>query len=154
MSDNWQVRVARGWRDTDLPPDVGRVLETHRAEGKRAVFSLHADSHAEGLQESFDLILYDGSGPNDFLWTPFQLFDHLLAQLENEKVDVASVLFVNFQPMTFSHTPRPEGERAVVPSALEGIRRFSQYVTGSLQVQGLWSTCEWALLSFERYIEA
>src|SRR5262245_53463331 len=80
----------------------------------------------------------------------FRALEHFLSTLERDEVDVVSLIFVNFQPETFSLSPRPEAYAANMPTVVEGLRHFLQAVVGSIQGEGMWSLYEWAMVSCTR----
>jgi hypothetical protein len=145
----WVVRVGRGWRD-QIPADVGKVLQIHEGHDKLGVLCVHADAHLPGFQGCSDIPFYGQSQDIDAAGLVFHVVGQFLAHLHRDEVDVASLIFVNFKPQTFSLSPRPEGVVADVPSPLEGLRWFCQNVVGSIRGEGMWSVCEWAMLSCTR----
>ena len=146
---SWQVRVGRGWRD-QIPPDVRKVLELHDGQGKLAVLLIHADTHLEGFQGSGDIMFYGHAQDVEAVGLAFRAVEQFLSTLERGKVDVVSLIFVNFQPRTFLLSPRPEGAVAELSTVVEGLRHFLGTLVGSIQGEGMWSLCEWAMLSCSR----
>jgi hypothetical protein len=144
-----QVQVGRGWRDK-IPPDVRKVLELHDGQGKLAVLVVHADAHLEGFQGCGDTMFYGHAQDVEAVAMAFQAVSNFLATLQRGEVDVVSLIFVNFQPKTFSLSPRPDATVAVVATVVEGLRHFLEAVVGSVSGEGMWSLCEWAMVSWTR----
>lgn len=145
----WQVRYGRGWRD-QVPPDVRTVLELHDENGKQGVLCVHADAHLEGFQGSSDIMFYDTTAGVEAVAMAFKAVSQFLEKLSQPGVDVASLIWVNFELKTFALSPRPEPIRGEAGEVAEGLRVFLDSVTGSVQGPGMWSSCEWAMVSCSR----
>lgn len=154
MSHAWSVRFGRGWLDGNPPPDVRKVLEVHTPDPYRlAVLCVHSDSHIDGFRSSSDLPFWERMSPGAEVEAAAKIFgavDRFLANLTSETVDVASIIFVNFKPRTFSLTPRPEELISDVHSLPEGLQLFCASVAASIRVEGMWSLCAWAMLTCTR----
>ncbi len=152
----WTVRVGRGWRQLEKPPqDVEMVAEIHK-EGKDAVISQHCDSHLKGFRGLGDCALY-GDGHSFEPRTAAQVLTILhqfLTNLHLTDTDVTSLIFVNFKPREFTLSPRPQGGFADVASVTQGLLIFFENVAGSLEPFGnhdaMWSLCDWAMLTCTR----
>jgi hypothetical protein len=136
-----------------MPPDVATALQIHpEGQGKRCVFCVHADAHLEGAQGSSDIVLYGHSQDTEAAALVLRALDRFLSLLDHEGTDVVSLIFLNFEPLTFTLQPQPPAFAREASSATEGIRLFCQGVVGSIQGEGMWSSCDWAMLSFSRAV--
>ena len=149
----WTVKVGWGWRDR-LVPELQAVLTVHDHGDRPAVLVRQSNTAAAPTP---------GEGPGSYLpfwpqlpslegaYLVFAGLRRFLDDLENPEIDVASLIFFNFEPKTFSLTPRPEGDIKIVPTLTEGLRLFSSAVERSISPKGsMWSACEWAMLSCTR----
>ena len=147
---SWQIQFGQGWRDA-MPPDVREAFATHDGHDKLAVFCVRGDRHLEGFLSSGDVMFYRQTPDNTrAVADAFQPMTAFLSYLGNAHVDVVSLIFLNLAPQTFTPNARPAPVRAEPASIEDGLRRFCQAVRESITGKGMWSGCEWAMLSCQR----
>jgi hypothetical protein len=144
------VRVARGWRDDELPVDVKRALEAHDGHDKRGALCLHAQSGSGQFKGASDVPFYSASRDIEVLGYVMEVLVTFLGYMNRDDVDSVTLTFLNFKPDTFSLSARPESVVTDAPSLLEGLGWFCQSVAGSIRGEGMWSLCEWAYVSVAR----
>lgn len=154
---NWKVRFGRGWCD-EMPPEVQKLTDTIRGDdGKEGILSFQAHTHLGGTPWSSYLPICEFSGfvpTSHMVADVFGSVSMFLKAITEPEYDVVSIIWVNYKPFTFSLTPRPEPERIEVENITEGMRVFLSAVEKSItRGEGMWSVCEWAMLSCSRVVE-
>jgi hypothetical protein len=149
----WTVKVGWGWRDR-LVPELHAVLTVHDHGDRPAVLvrqSNTAVAPTSGEGPSSDLSFWPQLPSLEGAYLVFAALRRFLDDLENPEIDVASLIFFNFEPRKFSLEPRPEGDIKIAPTLAEGLRLFSSAVERSIRPErSMWSSCEWAMLSCSR----
>lgn len=147
----WSVKFGRGWHDA-MPPEVQRVLQMHQNHDKLAVLCVHADTNLPGGEMSGDVCLYDKNITTgiEAMSLSFSSIEMFISCTYMDDIDNLSIIFMNFKPLIFDLSPRPSSLVCDCTSVLEGLRMFSGTVQSSIRGEGMWSTCEWAMLSCSR----
>jgi hypothetical protein len=146
---DWRITVGYGWQDS-APPEVLEARQQHLNQGKSGLLSATAHTHLEGFQGCGDSMFYDTAKELESVARACGPITSFLELLDRDEVDVASLLFLNFQPSEFSLSPRPDGSKREVPSLSQGLHDLLKAVEGSIRQQGMWSLCEWAMLTCDR----
>lgn len=152
-------RIGRGWLDSNPPPpsEVQQVLQIH-APDRHGVLCVHSHSLLHGQRASSDVPLW-GRNPEtnsatdvdvDVAARVFGVVDHYMAHLAEDDTDVASLIFVNFRPLSFSLSARPLGMITDIPDLQHGLQWFLRSVVASIQGDNMWSVCDWAMLTAVR----
>ncbi len=147
---NWKVRFGRGWRDT-MPPEVQKLRDLILDDGREGILSLQAHTHLDAISSSSYLPFYDVLQPSELVADVFGSVAEFLKHLTQPEFDVVSIIWANYKPFTFSLEPRPEPKRMEVENVTEGVQVFLSTVAKSItRGEGMWSVCEWAILSCSR----
>jgi hypothetical protein len=146
----WGVKVGRGWRK-EAPTAVRETFSRHEGHGKQFVFAYEAGAHLTEGDSFGDLMFYGKLQEHEVINYFLSYLDFSLGKLESPADDGISLIFVNFNPsITTLPLSRQDNGTTEAFSLIGGLREFFRHVKGSLRGEGVWSTCEWVMMSCSR----